>query len=184
MRMMDGIATVSQTGRTYFIDHYRIKPEQIFITTNGYGKEYRVLKNKENEIKAIPAINRKFVLHISKFSPRKNPYTIIEGFAKFVKESNLDFQLVCAGSGWDGSEARRIAENYDLGDRYVAPGFIGEETAIQLLNKAEVFVFPSFAEGFGMPNVEAMACGCPVITSNIFAIPENRRRCRFCAVQT
>jgi len=172
MRKMDGIATVSETGRKYFIDHYRIKPEQIFITTNGYGKAYRVLGSEDTITNCIPGINRKFILHISKFSPRKNPITIIEGFAKFIKESSLDFQLVCAGSGWNGIEARQIADKCGLGDRYIAPGFIDEETAVQLLNSAEVFVFPSFAEGFGMPNVEAMACGCPVITSNIFAIPE------------
>ena len=172
MRAMDGIATVSQTGRSYFIDHYRIKPEHIFITTNGYGKAYRVLDSKRTDKQIIPGINKKYILHISKFSPRKNPVTIIEGFARFVRESGLDYQLVCAGSGWNGTEAKHIAEKCELGDRYVAPGFIDEETAVRLLNDAEVFVFPSFAEGFGMPNVEAMACGCPVITSNIFAIPE------------
>jgi len=172
MRMMDGIATVSQTSRAYFIENYRIKPERVFITTNGYGKAYRVLGDKDDKTLALNGLDRKFILHISKYSQRKNPVTIIEGFARFIRETGFDFQLVCAGSGWNGTEARQIARNCGLGDRYVAPGFIDETMAVRLLNKAEVFVFPSFAEGFGMPNIEAMACGCPVITSGIFAIPE------------
>ena len=54
----------------------------------------------------------------------------------------------------------------------ITPGFIDEIAEIELLNGAASFLFPSFAEGFGMPNVEAMACGCPVVTSSVFAIPE------------
>jgi glycosyltransferase involved in cell wall biosynthesis len=79
---------------------------------------------------------------------------------------------VCAGKGWEGEEVRRMAEEAGVAGRLVTPGFISRDFAVRLLNNANVFVFPSFAEGFGMPNIESMACGCPVVTSNIFAIPE------------
>jgi len=172
MRRMDRIATVSETGKNYFAAHYRIPRDRIFVTTNGLGPVYRVLDRLERAIPENSGIDRPFVLHISRYSMRKNPVTIIEGFARFVRESGLDRQLVCAGKGWDGPEVRKLAEKAGIADRLVTPGFITDDMAVKLLNNAEVFLFPSFAEGFGMPNIEAMACGCPVITSDIFAIPE------------
>ncbi len=172
MRAMDGIATVSETSKRYFVDHYRIPEDRIFITTNGLGEKYRVLDNKEKTSETQQAPVKKYILHISKYSMRKNPLGIFRGFASFIRDTKRDWQLVCAGSGWDGAEARQAAVDAGIGDRYIAPGFISEETAVSLLNGAAVFLFPSFAEGFGMPNIEAMACGCPVVTSGIFAIPE------------
>jgi glycosyltransferase involved in cell wall biosynthesis len=172
MRRMDGIATVSNASRNYFIEHYRIKPERIVITTNGLGKAYRRLSADELAMIPLGIPDKPFVLHISRYSMRKNPVTLIGGFARFVERTGIDCNLVCAGKGWDGEEAKALAEKAGIADRYVAPGFISEEQAVALLNRASAFAFPSFAEGFGMPNIEAMACGCPVVTSNIFAIPE------------
>lgn len=172
MRMMDGIATVSETSKRYFVEHYGVKPDRVFITTNGFSSDYRVLSGEGKKLPPDSGISKPFILHISRYSMRKNPIAIIRGFARFIGKTGLDYQLVCAGKGWDGEEARSLARGAGIADRYVAPGFISLELAVRLLNNANVFVFPSFAEGFGMPNVEAMACGCPVVTSNIFAIPE------------
>jgi glycosyltransferase involved in cell wall biosynthesis len=170
MRLMDGIATVSYTTRRYMINRYHLEPDKIFITTNGLSPCFKILS--ETERKTPELRGKKYILHISRYSARKNPKTIIQGFAEFIKETGLDYFLICAGKGWDNAEALKTAERTGIKDRYYAPGFISEAGAVQLLNSAEVFLFPSFAEGFGMPNIEAMACGCPVITSNVFAIPE------------
>ncbi len=172
MRRMDGIATVSQASRNYFVEHYGIKPDRVFITTNGISETYRRLSTAELAADNAPIPDKPFVLHISRYSMRKNPETIINGFARFRELGGLDYNLVCAGKGWDGEEPLAMARRAGIANRYVTPGFITEKTAVLLLNRASVFVFPSFAEGFGIPNIEAMACGCPVITSDIFAIPE------------
>jgi glycosyltransferase involved in cell wall biosynthesis len=172
MRMMDGIATVSEASKRYFVEHYRVKEGNIFITTNGLSPVYRVLKESEKKLDDSLSITKPFVLHISKYSTRKNPVGIVNGFAEFIRSTGLDYQLVCAGKGWNNDELFRLAEAAGVRGRLLTPGFISDKTAVRLFNNASVFLFPSFAEGFGMPNIEAMACGCPVITSNIFAIPE------------
>lgn len=172
MRAMDGIATVSQTSRNWFVKHYHVNAEQIFITTNGLSPTYRVLPESERQLPRDVGISKPYILHISRYSMRKNPVTIINGFAHFIKKTGADYELVLAGKGWDGDEAYDIARKAGVIDRVITPGFISQELAVKLLNNAQVFVFPSFAEGFGMPNIEAQACGCPVVTSNIFAIPE------------
>lgn len=172
MRAMDGIATVSETGRQWFIGHYGIRPDRIFVTPNAVSLAFRVLPPEAQGLADFPGIDRPFVLHLSRFSERKNPRGVIAGFAEALRLTGKDFQLVCAGKGWEGAEALSMAQSLGIADRLVAPGFITEEQAVRLYNRAEAFLFPSWAEGFGMPNLEAMACGCPVITSGIFAIPE------------
>jgi len=172
MRAMDGIATVSETGKKWFIEHYGISPNRIVVTPNAVSSEYRVLSESESSLDGVPAIDRPFILHVSKYSQRKNPEGVLDGFAKCLEFTGKDLQLVCAGKDWDSPDARELAIRYGVSDRLVTPGFISTETAVSLFNRAEAFVFPSWAEGFGMPNLEAMASGCPVVTSGIFAIPE------------
>ena len=172
MRRMDRIATVSETSKKYFVQHYAIPANHVFITTNGLGAEYRILSEAEKKLPDELGITKRFIFHISRYSARKNPITVIKGFARFIRETNADYQLVCAGTGWNCSEIQQLTEKEGIREQVITPGFISESLVVKLLNNAEAFVFPSFAEGFGMPNIEAMACGCPVITSNSFAIPE------------
>jgi len=171
MRRMDGVATVSETSKRLFVSRYRVRPERVFITPNGLSPSYRVLP-RESLRCPIGGVDRPFILHISKYSTRKNPAGIIGGFARFVAKTGSDYLLVCAGRGWDGPGPRSVAEAEGVSSRYVAPGFVSEADAATLLNLARAFVFPSFAEGFGMPNLEAMASACPVVTSPTGAIPE------------
>ncbi len=83
-----------------------------------------------------------------------------------------DIPSYAPGKGWDSEDVRAIASRLGIAESLITPGFIDERAEVELMNGAVAFLFPSFAEGFGMPNVEAMACGCPVITSSVFAIPE------------
>ncbi|MCX7786468.1 MAG: glycosyltransferase family 4 protein [Spirochaetes bacterium] len=120
-----------------------------------------------------------FLFHLSRFSERKNPWTILEGFRRFLQLPSphrfpppSTFKLVIGGSRWDNPEVDRFLNQAGIVDRVIRTGFLKEEEAVVFYNYAAAFLFPSLAEGFGMPNLEAMACGCPVITSNVFAIPE------------
>ncbi len=170
-RRLDRIATVSQTSKDYYVSHYRVRPERIFITVNGLSPGMKVIDRKSLTVPARFGITGPYVFHISRYSARKNPLGVLEGFAQFSRK-NTGYSLVCAGKGWDSLEVRAIAEKLGIGTQLITPGFIDESEEIELMNGAESFLFPSFAEGFGMPNVEAMACGCPVVTSSVFAIPE------------
>jgi glycosyltransferase involved in cell wall biosynthesis len=172
MRRMDGIATVSRICKRFLSRRYGIPAEKVFVTPNALSPAYRPLSDAERRAVLPGKVGRNYVLHISRYSARKNPRTIMEGFARFIRDTGEDCFLVCAGKGWDGKEARALARGAGIAERYHAPGFISEEDAVELLNGARVFLFPSYAEGCGMPNLEAMACGCPVITSSVFAIPE------------
>ncbi|MEX2445104.1 MAG: glycosyltransferase family 1 protein [Alkalispirochaeta sp.] len=197
-RRLDALVTVSETSKAWFAEHYRIPPEKIHVTYNACAPAYRVLSPKERAEAnpEDPAIPGPYIFHVSRFSERKNPWTMLEAFAGLVERpahkgsanrssgsgqdrsetiagaSSGPLQLVLAGKGWNDPAVRERARELGIADRLVTPGFVSEETVVRLLNGAELFWFPSLSEGFGMPNVEAMRCGCPVVTTAVFAIPE------------
>ncbi|MDL2228768.1 glycosyltransferase family 4 protein [Treponema sp. OttesenSCG-928-L16] len=171
-RKMDGILTVSNTTKKYLADHFKVRPERITVAYNGIGPEYRPRPPEELSVLKKFGISRKYIFHISRFSERKNPWTLLSSFSQFIKKGNYPHLLICAGKGWDNPEVEKRIAQLGIADRFLAVGFVSDDEASQFMNGADAFVFPSFAEGFGMPNVEAFASACPVITSSAFAIPE------------
>lgn len=164
--------TVSETSKTWFSEHYRIPPDRIAVTYNACAPAFRRLSEEDRTTPHPddPQIPGPFIFHVSRFSERKNPWTMLEAFARLTQESRLS--LVLSGKGWDDPAVRDRARQLGIATRVITPGFVSEETVVRLLNRAELFWFPSLSEGFGMPNIEAMRCGCPVITSAVFAVPE------------
>ncbi|HOX31133.1 MAG TPA: glycosyltransferase family 1 protein [Spirochaetales bacterium] len=171
-RRMDAIVTVSNASADFFVRRYRVAPERITVCYNGLGPAYRVLPDAEITAPERYGVRRPFVLHISRLSERKNPWKLLEAYARLVQEHDSPCSLVCAGGGWNGEEVLERARSLGIAELLCTPGFITERDAVELMNAARAFVFPSLAEGFGMPNVEAMACGCPVVTTPAFAVRE------------
>jgi glycosyltransferase involved in cell wall biosynthesis len=171
-RRMDRIITVSNTSARFFVERFRVSSGNIVVCMNGLSGPYRVLPPESVTAPKRYSVARPYVLHVSKFSERKNPWVLLDAFARFVHEYDQPHALVCAGGGWDDVEVLKRTRALGIADRFVAPGFVPEDDVAQLMNAASAFVFPSLAEGFGMPNIEAMACGCPVVTTPGFAIRE------------
>jgi glycosyltransferase involved in cell wall biosynthesis len=169
-RRMNGILTVSNSTKNYLVRHFRVPEERITVAYNGIGSEYYPRDVNSLSAPGRYGVQAPYVFHISRFSERKNPWVLLEAFSRFA--AGRAHKLVCAGSGWDNPQVRKKALALGIGDRLVCPGFISEHESAEFLSGAEFFVFPSLAEGFGIPNVEAMAAGCPVITTAAFAIPE------------
>ena len=171
-RRMDRIVTVSETSKRFFIERFRIQRDRITVCYNGLANEFKTLQLGEVTAPERYGITRPYVLHVSKFSERKNPWVLLNAFARLVNEYEAPHVLVCAGGGWGDDAVLERARALGIAERYVAPGFVPVRDVAELMNGASLFVFPSLAEGFGMPNVEAMACGCPVVTTPGFAVSE------------
>jgi glycosyltransferase involved in cell wall biosynthesis len=116
-------------------------------------------------------IRSRYVLHVSAFSRRKNPKVIFKAF-HIVKKQIRDIVLVIAGPGWLNQFVQKLIKEIGLQESVKILEWIPKEDLVALYNGAEVLLFPSLHENFGFPIVEAMACGCPVVTSNVYAIPE------------
>jgi glycosyltransferase involved in cell wall biosynthesis len=174
-RRMDAIFTVSETSKRLLVDQLGIKEERVILTPNAADKRFRPLPLED----AMAAKRRycpegEYILHVSNFSARKNPWTLLYAFQKLAARSEAShLRLVIVGHGWkESAEIKRFLAQSSLEQRVILTGFIPTLDLPALFNLAIAFVFPSLSEGFGMPNLEAMACGCPVITSRCFAIPE------------
>jgi glycosyltransferase involved in cell wall biosynthesis len=172
-RKMDAVVAVSKTSRDFLASRFGIPSDRFTICYNAVGPAYRRLDKEEITAPARLGIRTPYIMHLSNYSERKNPETIIRGYSDFRKSpQGRNTTLVLAGKGWRNAKTLGLAEELGIRDHVLFPGFISEKDTVELLNAAICFVFPSLAEGFGMPNLEAMACGCPVITSSVFAIPE------------
>lgn len=171
-RNMDHIFTVSKASKKYLEEDYRLAESNVSITYNAVDEIFRELDVTDREINGynFDSSNR-YIFHLSKYSTRKNPEVILRSFKRVYNRAD-NIKLILAGSGWDNPKVREYLEDNSLTDRVIFPGFLSREDIVKLFNISNLFLFPSFYEGFGMPNIEAMACGCPVITSNVFAIPE------------
>lgn len=171
-RKMDLILTVSNTSRDFFSTQWGVKPEKIEICYNGLSPVYKLMDKKEIESTLDKySLKNPYLFHVSMYSMRKNPRTLIHAFS-LISRKFPEMKLVIAGKGWENDYTEKIIKEFHLQGKVIFTHFTPEIEVVHLLNGAELFLFPSRAEGFGMPNVEAMACGCPVISSRVFAIPE------------
>ena len=119
-------------------------------------------------------ITAPFVLSVGDLQPRKNQIGLIRAFARLVKAyPQLKQNLVLAGKEtWFAGEVHRAARDSGVADRIQFCGFVSDADLLQLYNACDLFIFPSFYEGFGLPALEAMACGRAVICSHTSALPE------------
>ncbi|HZF38619.1 MAG TPA: glycosyltransferase family 1 protein, partial [Blastocatellia bacterium] len=114
-----------------------------------------------------------YLLYVGTIEPRKNLLTLIRAYDELLRTTPLRPQLVLAGGrGWLCDEVFKLAEDLKLQDQVHFTGYVEDGDLPALYSAAEAFVYPSFYEGFGLPPLEAMACGAPVITSDVSSLPE------------
>ena len=171
------IITVSYFTKKEIERVYKIKKENIFVVHNGYNKFlYKRISNK-NKVKEILDkydIDSPYFFYIGRLEKKKNIPFLIEAFALF-KESNknLNYKLVLVGdAGYCYDEINCLIHQYRLADEIIMPGWVKEEDVPYLYSGAEAFIFPSYYEGFGIPLLQAMACGTPILASDIEVIRE------------
>lgn len=128
---------------------------------------------KESEkIRTKFKLPEKFILAVGTLEPRKNFANLIKSFV-LVKRKYPDYKLVIVGKkGWKHGEIDRAIRQFKLQEDVIFPGYMKDAELHHTYHLAEVFVFPSLYEGFGIPPLEAMASGCPVVASNVASLPE------------
>lgn len=173
-RLADHVIVDSEHTRKDLIRELDFPEDKVSVIHLAASDAYRPLEDP----KKIAAIKRKYKIpgryaaNIGTLNPRKNLEFLVEAFAG-VASHFPDLSLVVSGKfGWYYDRLFDLVETLGLKERVIFAGYVPEEDKATLLAGAEIFLFPSLYEGFGLPPLEAMACGVPVISSNTSSLPE------------
>lgn len=168
-RLSSCIITVSNYVKATILE--RCKKARIVTIYNGvsYLRENSSNSTKNNDV----LLPNKYILFVGVFEPHKNVVSIIKAFSRISHKIKEEYKLVFVGR--EGRDSKNISEHIEqlkLKKKILHLSKVDDQTLAQIYEKASLFVFPSFIEGFGLPVLEAMAVGTPVIASNKTALPE------------
>jgi glycosyltransferase involved in cell wall biosynthesis len=174
LRRADRIIAVSEHTRRDALRSYPLDPEKIEVIPEGVEPRFRsdVGRDAVADVRRRLGLPDRFILSVGTIEPRKNHATLVEAYAS-LREQHPDVGLVIAGGrGWLYERFFERVRSLGLEGHVVFTGHVPDEDMPALFNAAEVFAFPSEFEGFGLPPLEAMACGVPVVCSDAASLPE------------
>src|SRR4051812_14318280 len=174
-RRADAIITPSESAKHDIVRLYNLNPNRVHVVYEAAAPTFtRVRDAAELErVRRRYGLGERIILYVGTIEPRKNLPTLIEAFARRRRSGELTHQLVCVGPyGWLSRGIDEQITKANVGDAIKFTGYVPFEDLPALYTLAEMFVYPSMYEGFGLPVVEAMACGAPVITGPTAALSE------------
>ncbi|HBB87943.1 MAG TPA: hypothetical protein DC047_10040 [Blastocatellia bacterium] len=174
-RTADAIITPTESIRKEVCDHLGIDAEKVFAIPEAARSSFRPMEFAATEdTRRRLAIGDEFLLAVGTIEPRKNLRTLVAAFEQVIVERpQTSLQLVIAGGrGWLSGPLFDAIEKSPVRDRLILTDYLHDEELRALYASCRAFIYPSIYEGFGLPPLEAMACGAPVIASNIPALAE------------
>jgi glycosyltransferase involved in cell wall biosynthesis len=173
-RRADRVLTISEHGRQEVVELLGVPPSRVTTTYCAADARFRPLPTAEVEaFRRRRELPERFILYLGTLEPRKNVATLVRAYARLRSEWPRTPRLVLAGGrGWQYQEVYETIERLGLSNHVRLPGFVSAEEQPLWYNAAAVFAYPSLYEGFGLPPLEAMACGAPVVASNVSSLPE------------
>jgi glycosyltransferase involved in cell wall biosynthesis len=170
----DKIITVSEYSKQDIVEQYKISSKKITVAHNGGNESFRPLPNEEqNTVRKNISDEKEFFVYVGALHARKNTNRLFSAFDKFKSVSNSDLKLVIVGEKlWKSDNENESFSTLKYKDDIIFTGHLPIEELIKIVASAKAMVLISYFEGFGIPLVEAMRCGTPIITSNVTSLPE------------
>jgi glycosyltransferase involved in cell wall biosynthesis len=168
------VIAISQSTARDLTATFGISPDKIDVAVPGVGDEFKPLPAPDvAEFRRREGLPDRFLLFLGTLEPRKNLPMLLRAYAHLPAPIRADVHLALAGgTGWMADEIFRVIEECDLSDTVHLPGYIPADELPLWHNAAEAFVYPSVFEGFGLPVLEALACGTPALVSDVSSLPE------------
>jgi glycosyltransferase involved in cell wall biosynthesis len=171
----DHIISVSESTKRDTVQHLGVHEDKITVVYEAANPIFRPMDRDtaSQEVRSRHGVDGPFVLFVSTIEPRKNVPTLLRALWQLMQCYKEDVRLVLAGGkGWLFEDAFAVVDELDLDSRVHVLGRVSSQDLLYLYNAAEMLAHPAFYEGFGLPPLEAMACGLPVIVSNVASLPE------------
>jgi glycosyltransferase involved in cell wall biosynthesis len=174
-RRSDRILTVSEASKRDILHHFKVPAEKVVVVYNGIDERFsrEPAATDVARVRERYQLDGRFVLYVGNIKPHKNLVRLIEAFHALRRAELADLKLLIIGDEISKLPAlRRAVHVHKLHKHVRFLGYLPDEMLAILYRLASVFVFPSLYEGFGLPPLEAMASGTPVVTSNVSSLPE------------
>ena len=174
-RRADAIITVSETARRDIVRLFGIDERRVHVVHEAAAPAFRPVRDAAvlHDVRERYGLADRFVLYVGTIEPRKNLPLLLEAFARRRRAGDLPHQLVCVGPyGWLSRDVDNQIDRLGVRDAVRFTGYVPFADLPSFYSLAEMFVFPSVYEGFGLPAIEAMACGCPVVVGAAAALAE------------
>lgn len=174
VKKADKILAVSSNTKQDLIEKFQLDESKIEVVYASGSESFQQIEDPEmlENFRLKTNLPEKFFLAVGTIEPRKNYPNLIKAFAEFSKKYPKYRLIIVGRDGWQFEETyKAIHENY-MQKKVHFLGYLSEKSIVNLYNMAEAFVFPSLYEGFGIPPLDAMRCGCPVIAANTSSLPE------------
>ncbi len=174
LRRADAVVCISENTKNDLVKFYSPVENKIKVIYPVIDSGYKQINDKEYLRKRLKKIgvSNEYLLFVSSIEPRKNLLNLLKAFSK-VKEKFPKMKLVAAGKSVKSyRDVEEYMKVYEFKDDVIFSGYVKQEDLVYLYNGAEVFIFPSFYEGFGLPIAEAFSCGTAVVTSNASSMKE------------
>jgi len=174
-RQADALLSVSESTRRDAMRLLHIPAEKIFTTPLGVNEEFHII----SDTAILEACRRRyklpeeFILFVGLLEPRKNLPLLLKAYAKLLKQMTIPMLVIVGRPGWGYKDILKQIEALKMKDKVHFTGYVLAQDMPIVYNLAQVFVYPSIYEGFGLPPMEAMACGTPVITTNVSAMRDH-----------
>lgn len=165
----------SEATKRDVVAHLRVPRSKVHVVFAGVSDLFRpvVDEHLREDCRLRHALPARFLLYVGTVEPRKNIARLLEAFRLLTEDPSFEHDLVIAGGkGWRDEAIRRLLARFPRKERVILTGWVARDDLPILYSMADAFVFPSLYEGFGLPVLEAMACGTPVITSAVSSLPE------------
>jgi glycosyltransferase involved in cell wall biosynthesis len=168
------IIAISEQSRRDYQRFFHVPAERITVISAAPDERFRpgIAREERERVKRKYGIVDDYILTVGTTEPRKNVMRLVAAFAQLVRQGYRQKLVIAGQRGWLSDPLYEYVERERLGDRLVFTGYVADEDLPPLYAGAAVFVYPSLYEGYGLPVVEAMACGTPTITSNCSSLPE------------
>ncbi len=174
-RHASAILTVSQQSKDSIVEHLGIDPDHIFVTHGAVNSSFHPVRDADRVqvLREKYRLPSKFVLAIGSADPRKNIETLVQAYALLPENVRKEYRLVIVWTAAVLATATyKLVESLGMNEYVHFINQVSNDELVLLYNETSLFVFPSLYEGFGLPMLEAMACGAPVIAANTSSIPE------------
>ena len=173
IKKADAVVTISEFSKQEIVNTFNVSADKVHVLYCGPGHIYPETKADKDLLHRKYDVCNDFILFVSTIEPRKNLLSLIKAFEILKDRYAIKEDLIIVGKkGWDCDPTLNYIESSHCRSFIHLTGFVPDSDLSAFYRNASLFVYPSFMEGFGIPPLEAMQCGCPVLTSNTSSLPE------------